>query len=277
MGKSIYDVLKKFPECKEKMDTHIKQISQGQGDWAQTICNKDTNEFLKKVLIVHNNKQVSSCLAAMNYLAAVYQRNDESLNDAGCEYLYYWIYNILPKNDGTDINVDVKNVYDALLHIYTKFLRDNQISDVRICKGLEDPVIDIYNPEIKDIYDMYKKIFKKEYNQSDIFKDVVDMINNHNTVIGTLNGEISTSRITTPCPRNIAAPIMITFVVTVIVSIFIFVLLKFSECGLWIRRAIVWKRNHWDNISEERNIYQGPEISNSFLRDSRYNVLYNYP
>ncbi|GAW84664.1 variable surface protein [Plasmodium gonderi] len=280
MGKSIYEIVHHFPECRTKLDESPKQItpSSHPGIW-EMLCILNANNSKLSHLKVHEREPKDICNQVMEYLGSVNSAKptDIGLKESGCEYLYYWLYELLHHKYNTFLTVRVDEVYNELLSLFTNRLKIIHGSQINIYKCLEDPIKKIDFPKIRDIYDMYNKIIKHLSSNDDIFKDVVDMMKKHNNQLETLYDKISKTPTSTPYQRNITAPIMITILGTLLICIFIFVLLKFSECGLLIRRAIAWKRKLWDNIGEERNIYQDPEISNSLLRDSRYNISYNYP
>ncbi|GAW84661.1 variable surface protein [Plasmodium gonderi] len=278
MGKSIYEIVHHYPECRTKLAGKPKEITDylSPSIWAQLCIDNIDNGKLSH-LNYHNRNPKDICNQLMEYLADVNGDNIESLNEFGCEYLYYWIYELLHHKDNTVITVHVDEVYDEILNIFIKGFKSHFGGEIKISRCLKDGIKEIDFPKIRAIYDMYNKIITHTYSTNNIFQDVIDIMNKHNKQIDSVYDEISKSLITTPCRSNIVAPIMITILVTVFIFISIFVLFKFLECGLWIRRAIEWKRNYWDNKGKERNIYQYPEISNSLLRDSRYNISYNYP
>ncbi|GAW84391.1 variable surface protein [Plasmodium gonderi] len=265
MRKSIYEIVVHFPKCKGEIEEKPQKITDysNPGTWAKLCIDNSPNSKLSH-LNVHNRNPQDICNQVMEYLAYVNGGTKESLNEFGCEYLYYWIYELLHHKDNIDITVQVDEVYDELLNIFIKGYKTYFNGEIKISRCLKNGIKEIDFPKIRAIYDMYNKIIIHTYNTNNIFQDVVDIMNKHNKQIESVYDEISKSLITTPCKSNIASPIMITILVT------------FSECGLWIRRAIAWKRNHLDNIDEERNIYQETEISSSLLRDSRYNITYNY-
>ncbi|GAW84663.1 variable surface protein [Plasmodium gonderi] len=290
MRKSIYEIVVYFPQCKLVLDEKPKEITDytHPGKWAK-ICIANTHNTKLSHLNVHNRNPQDICNQVMEYLAYVNASTKESLNEFGCEYLYYWIYELLHHKDNIDITVQVDEVYDELLNIFIKGYKDLRFEgDIKILRCLKNGIKEIDFPKIRAIYDMYNKIITHTYRNVDNFKDVVDMMNKHNKKMETLNGEISKSPITIPCKSNIAAHIIITLLVTLLICIFIFVLLKvkyhiicmyfcyFSECGLWIRSVIPWRRKLWDNKDDEKNIYHDPQISSSMLRDCRYNISYNY-
>ncbi|GAW84045.1 variable surface protein [Plasmodium gonderi] len=269
MAKSIYNVLKKFPKCKEKMDECVKNSNLGLGSFGESICKNHENADLLRNLIGVNDKLEKMCIAAMEYLGSV---NSGSLYEAGCEYFYYWIYHDLLGSEKNRIN-DIQSVYNLLIEIFTKI----GFSLERLCKVDESIKIGDFHKIIK-VYDAYNKIvFDSSSNNDILFNIVVDMMYEHNEQIESLNIQINNPIITTPCQRNIAPPIMITILVALLICIFIFVLLKFSGCSLWIRRAIAWKKNHSDRLGDESNMFEIPEISSSFIRDNKYNISYNYP
>ncbi|GAW84039.1 variable surface protein [Plasmodium gonderi] len=275
--KFYYEIVVHFPQCKRELGDKPKEITDyiNPTYWAK-LCIDNTHNLKLSHLNVLNRKPQDICNQVMEYLADVNGDNIESLNEFGCEYLYYWIYELLHLKDNRVITEHVDEVYDQLLNIFISGFRTRFKYEEKISSCLKDGIKKINFPEIRAIYDMYHKIITDTYSMNNIFNHVVEIMKKHNNQIETLYGDIRKSAITSTYESSIAAPIMITILVTLLICIFIFVLLKFAKCGLWIRRAIAWKRKLWDNIGEERNIYQDPEISNSLLRDSRYNISYNY-
>ncbi|GAW84638.1 variable surface protein [Plasmodium gonderi] len=273
MAKSIYDVLKNFPECKNKVDEYSTDWISGLGGPWKDLCDEHAKKLLLNKLIPEEKKSKIICTQAMRYLVDVNGRMNKSLNEAGCDYLYYWIYERLHNHD-KDISVHVNDVHNELLDIFTE--KYKIIGNNNICRNLEDPITKIYFPQIIDVYNVYNKIIKYTSSNDNVFKEVVDIMNKHNEKIESLYSEIKKSRIIIPCKSNTIVPIMITFVVAVLISIFIFVLLKFTKYGSLLRHGVLWKRNHWDSLGEENNMFEIPDISSSFSRENEYNISYNY-
>ncbi|GAW84518.1 variable surface protein [Plasmodium gonderi] len=246
MGKSIYEIVVHFPQCKRELGDKPKEITDYKNPtyWAK-LCIDNTHNLKLSHLNVLNRKPQDICNQVMEYLAYVNgSSKGESLNEFGCEYLYYWIYVLLHHKYNTVITVHVDEVYDELLNIFIKGYIEHFVGDIKISRCLKDRTKEIDFPKIRAIYDIYHKIITHTYGNVENFKYVVDIMNKHNKQIESVYDEVSKSSITTPCKSSITTPIMITILVTLLICIFIFVLLKFAKCGLWIQRAMAWKRNH---------------------------------
>ncbi|GAW83920.1 variable surface protein [Plasmodium gonderi] len=286
MGESIYDVLKKFPECKNNVDEYSTNWSRGEGGTWKELCDENGKELLLNKLIHEENKSKSICTQAMRYLVDVNSAMGGSLYEAGLEYLYYWVYDILHKNVHTDITLHVEDVYNELFHLFRdKFKRMDESNIIRL-NSLENRITKIDFPKFRVIYDKYNKIISHSLSNDEVFQEILDIIIKYNQ-IEYQSSKINTSTMTTPCKSNTIVPIMITFIVTYkrkritiktqIFLMHIFLMSQFTKYGSWFRQGILWKRNHWDSPGEENNMFEIPEISSSSLKDIKYNIYYNYP
>ncbi|GAW84396.1 variable surface protein [Plasmodium gonderi] len=74
---------------------------------------------------------------------------------------------------------------------------------------------------------------------------------------------------------NIKFFILMTFVMMLVISIFLTILYKFTTCGSYFRQRIIRKKYIYDGLNEENSICKNSKISGSMSTNRGYNILYN--
>ncbi|GAW84603.1 variable surface protein [Plasmodium gonderi] len=271
-----------YPICNEIMDNYKKKADHGLGGaWSSNVCNKDSvRSKLKTIIIDENLKDRKICTQAMLYLVDVQSMLNNTLLEASCVYLYFWLsHNIKEVKNIKDITEN----YDNLLKLYKSFSWDMPIHNCykyKIDFTQEDLGI------IKDIHYTHNYAKKRDnnsdnynqefYNKVVSFKKYFDkQMQTEETV--TCNTEVKTiTKTTVSCKNNISFPIIITLFITSLISILLFTLYKYTSFSSYLKRILSYKRNKWNLIDEEINRFQETEISSSIKRDDEYYMLSNY-
>ncbi|GAW79199.1 variable surface protein [Plasmodium gonderi] len=268
-----YDIVKKFPECRKKLDGHAVQFETiGETGKDVQLCTDANNIRILKNLINDKYTPERICIQAINYLGDINYGQDQNLQMAGCEYFYYWIYDDLLKEEIKG-NMDTQNVYDHLIGIFTK--RGLYIN--KLCKPSKTPLKNDDFQKIKDIYNLYKKLYKQSevINPDDIFKGIVSIVMQYEEKIYTQASEIKELEAPSPCKTNILSPIIITSIITFLTFIFLFILYRFTAFGSWCKNVIKSKIDKRDNINEETHRFQEYEIFSSTPTKYKHNIWYH--
>ncbi|GAW84502.1 variable surface protein [Plasmodium gonderi] len=269
MGIIDYNLMRYFSICNEMIDKHKDD---GEDLWGND-CNATFNNSSSVYSI---NRKI--CQQALLYLADIHNINDMYLGEYGCKYLYYWISPNLNKWKN-DID-DIKSVYIKLLNLYgNKFLKGLNHK----CYKYKDDITEDDLQVLKAMYDIRtyasnnKKIgYDNVYNGND-FSVAVNIIKNHYELpVKTEIREVVKDQLI-PCNKtNIGVPIIITVIVMLITSIFLFMLYKYTTLGSYLRLRVKNIKRNMNNDNEEWNKRQSTEISRNILSDSRYNIFYNF-
>ncbi|GAW84673.1 variable surface protein [Plasmodium gonderi] len=178
MKKNIYAFVEYFPKWKRAIDTHKNNINQT----LINICIEKSN-FKSKISTFSE-----ICTQAMPYNFEIHNRGSNTLDEAACIYLFYWLYKYHLMNGNNDY--DFKNIYKELISIY-----NNINTDINISTDYEKNVNDDDLKKIAVTYDftpygsrIYHKIKgeKKKWNnmheENDILKiSELSKCNNRNT------------------------------------------------------------------------------------------------
>ncbi|GAW84555.1 variable surface protein [Plasmodium gonderi] len=272
MGKFIYEIVKKFPECKKMLDE--KEIyTPGIGGIWINAC-KGENNILKKFIDV-KTKAEYVCIQAMDFLATVNSPDDINLDEAGCEFFSYWIYSYVLKMNKEKAD-HIQSIYSDLLNLYSVNLRNM----VHKCKNKEKSITNDYVRELAALYHIYinDDIIKSKcaFNRNvDFCNELEYYVKQYNIQINRNKIETKEVKIMLPCKTSILVPITITIVISLLISIFLFILYNSTSYGSWFRRSILRIINRWINRSEEKHMLERPEIYSSSPRISSYDVLYH--
>ncbi|GAW84145.1 variable surface protein [Plasmodium gonderi] len=226
------------------------------------------------------------------------QKEDgEKINDHVCIYLYYWLYENYYKNEGDFENV--KKRYEVYLKAYANYQHS-------ICDYYKNNFTDVILKKLKDIYDMNTELgniknskgpcssskckcakkFYEIYN-----KYVNDCKSNNDRVfckalkkyIGEYNKQMANGNSCNGIPEflplfqtyNIKVYIIIPIVAALMITLFIFIMYKFTILGSCLQNRIIIKRNLRNNLYNECNILQESQMSCSNLRNRIYYILYS--
>ncbi|GAW84511.1 variable surface protein [Plasmodium gonderi] len=250
-----------FPICKEIMDKNKGNETDIVKSWCQKI--KSSSHGVPRI-----NENI--CLRAMYYLDDISYIIDESLLESSCKYLYYWIFHTY-----TDINnvEDYKKIYDDLL---TSYVRNAGAHKCNIySESFNGDFMSIFRNmhSIRKYFNENKTMYLGNLLKDQIFIDTISIIKkNYNDVIEKPICEECT--LLTRNDTSITTPIAITFVATLLILVFSFILYKytaFGSCLLHNKKGLKLDRN---NIDDEWNEIQPLGISSNISNDNKYMLLY---
>ncbi|GAW84545.1 variable surface protein [Plasmodium gonderi] len=283
MKKSIYEIVEKFPECNEHINTKQNTITSGGTNnvWEILCLKPDTITTINKHSIDYSGKVSEICVQAMEYLHDVNLRTEEFLKDAGCAYFYYWIFDVAFNKNMSKIN-DIPYLFNE----FTDLLKRNilalnssgklEIPINELCLYSQESIIKRDFQKIIYIYNLYDIINSKGGKiNKDVFKQIVNIVKQYNENMESVSCKIVEIPDQPTCKNNILVPIIITMIVTFLISLFIFILLKFTTLGSLIQGATLIRRNVYDNIDEELSRFRGSDIYGTMSRNSVNNILYN--
>ncbi|SBS84757.1 PIR protein [Plasmodium ovale] len=289
MGESIYSFVWFFPEHKELFDEKTKD-----DDLHENIfCHEISKHFIND-----HEKYRNPCTQVLKYLS--YLESKPSLDyRACCKYLNYWLYDNVINNK--------KSEYNAL-KLYQQFKNlDNDLLDHNICeKYIEDINDDIFS-ELKELYTLFDKFnhIKKETtsnianickiadecstlyrkqeqkcaaNYKNIFCNELENFRKVYNSYMASKIKCNAESIILPSflKNNLAAIIIVPFVIILIVSFILFILYKFTQYGSWLYPLTRRKKVMWDDMIEQTQQFQHTveEIDND-LKHRQYNISYN--
>ncbi|GAW84634.1 variable surface protein [Plasmodium gonderi] len=264
-----YTYIEHFPYWKKSIDKnpHISQI------FINECQNRST--YLGIYL---SNVSDNKCHHAMSYLTDLNANENSSLNVAGCYYFYYWIYADILNNEIKNTD-DIKNIYEGLLNIYIKAFKT--FNRTHVCEEYKNTFTNDDVRKLTAIYNIYNSIDVLRdlcgSNREDNFcNEIETIINKYNIIRKYTSKEISETKTLTPCSNNIGVHIIITAVVTLLILIISFTIYKFTTFGTWLRDAIIRKKRHWNNTSDDINLFESSDLSSRNLRNNEYDILYHY-
>ncbi|GAW84267.1 variable surface protein [Plasmodium gonderi] len=259
-----YGFLKYFPEYEQIMDECTKNPE----DNFIGVCN--SSEYDGLTLYAPNIH--AECPTIMSYLYKINYNKDYAFSELGCKYLYYWLYRYLL----------LEKYKNSVFTIYHMLLSLN----ISVFQGKETK--NILRPLFKDedlkkltaVYELNKtlhfvNINCEPENDNEFCSEVEGIMGKYNLQKKTPVHESFQGIVSSTCRTNIAVPISITIIVMLLACLFLFVVLKFTSFGSWIRREIQRKRYIWDNTYEEKNIFDESEMFNTSLKNIEHNILYN--
>ncbi|GAW84299.1 variable surface protein [Plasmodium gonderi] len=290
MTNEIFKIVKEFPDFEEIMNN------------SQTECNSwnDANFYhITDENYPHFKNHVKSiCEKFDKYTCTIQRHSDTSVPyNSSCKYLYYWLYHY----NNNEWNIDeVKKLYDALISADSTF---HQL----LCKTyIVTTITEDVMPKLKDLHGMYRNLNILEKNSSPQSEDKCKCANDcaqlymkyknsceSNNYFDLCNELINVRKkynelSTTKCYKqltykmlplfkrnNIIVPIVITIIVILIISITLFNLHKFTPYNSCFQGTLRRKRNKWNNIDKDYNIFQSYKNMNSATMKCRQNILYH--
>ncbi|GAW84012.1 variable surface protein [Plasmodium gonderi] len=274
MVNSIYEIIKYFPQCKNKLDYYI---SQGEASYWKKKCAHNKYNQLKDGVPDYDNK----CQYVMQYLVDVNSNVVDGIKESGLEYFYYWIYDSVLGKNVKRID-DIQNIYDQFIHVYQEEVPDRKGINRDLFENKKIHMKDVDFPKLAATYDMFMYIKDKNsnngnYSEDNILKKIEELVKQYISQMDTSSSVIQLPEVLQPCKRNIIIPIISTILVMLLTSIFLFSLYKhkkFTTFRSWIRYVMGKKVNSWNDIDEEDNRYHGSEIFSTMSRHNTHNMLY---
>ncbi|GAW84636.1 Plasmodium exported protein, unknown function [Plasmodium gonderi] len=262
----LYDIVKNFPKCEKKLNESVEHITILHGEkpsgWKK-ICIDNENNVSVEGLTLGSHGPKNICYQSMQYLANVNNVKDNPyLKISGCEYFYYWLYELLHKNNNAMVKFhDIQSLYDQLISI---FENAPFVEKLNLCKPSVELIKEEDFQKIIEIYDIYNPIYEngRSPNKDEIFNELVNIVNKYYEKIYNEASKIRSQVVPcAPCHTNILVPITITFF--------------FTTFGSWILQLIKGNENRLYYIDLERHIFHGSEEFDIIGRNSRHNILYN--
>ncbi|GAW84626.1 variable surface protein [Plasmodium gonderi] len=283
MGINIYELVKKFTSCKNITEGYNEQNE----NTYQTECN-ESNEIFSDISKFNDEK---ICHKSMYYLNEI-QGNYPGKEDAGCIYLYYWLY------DHCKEECESAEIID----IYNKLINKYEDQNGTVCTEYKKNNISKYEfDKLKDIYDLNEKLIKIgtnsdqeycskfksiyvkrkdecDYNAQSGFCSVLEEYRNkYHEKVATLRSNTFEYQILPPFKRyNIIAYIYVPLFLILIMVFLLFAVYKFTKFGSFLHRKIIRNKNIQRSIDEGINAHCYSLISNKISRKSKCNILYNY-
>ncbi|GAW84421.1 variable surface protein [Plasmodium gonderi] len=214
---------------------------------------------------------IKKCPQAISYLKTINDK-EKSEREIACNYFYYWIYHDILQEKKI-INSYKLAIY--LITVYRYLYRNKNIYEIYTSKFSNNDDLE----KLNIIYDMYKNhdIIERSClrKDKDIFCDIIKEKIDPYMKIFKINDIVAiTEEVKTTCKSNVISPIIITFVVTSLISIFLFILIKFTSYGSYIRLGLESIKKKWNTL-DELKILQNSDIPNRIKMNERYNILYN--
>ncbi|GAW84300.1 variable surface protein [Plasmodium gonderi] len=258
MNMKIYEVVKLFPKCKKLMD----DCEYDSYPAKKNLCEKISNNILKprdpKVLII--------CGQAMEFLSKLVSYSHNILMEAGCKYLYYWIYYKLKSNNN---NMYTNSLYHQVTQVYGEVLIGK-----KFCDKYKDEINDEQMFKLSFLNELYKchnaKITIRENNTDEVIcKTLNDILDEYKTKFVELvaaketTENVKSSLVSVPTYQNNIKAAIITTII-------------FASNSSYFQQKIQRMRNKWENIYSVWSILKQLEINRNISRNNRYNVSYNF-
>ncbi|GAW84098.1 variable surface protein [Plasmodium gonderi] len=243
---------------------------------------------------IEENYYKNNCPKAVSYLDNWETDIPITGLDTYCIYLYYWIY---VEGFKKSYNNYIKTIYDEFLKAYENL-------DTKICNDYKEIITDDILGKLHDLYEMNCKLnnrnnecfnadrcesakecssiymkYEEECelnNHTDFCKELEELRNRYNEKMETLS-----------CPNfeyqilpsfqtyNIKVFILMPFVMILIISIFLTILYKFTSCASYFPYRRIRKKNTYDSVREENNIFQCSKVTDTISANKEYIILYN--
>ncbi|GAW84139.1 variable surface protein [Plasmodium gonderi] len=290
MNNDNFKIVKEFPKFEEIMNNSQTECNSWNADNFSHITDENYPHF--------KNYVQSICEKFDKYTCTIQHHRGTSVTyNSSCKYLYYWLYHY----NNNEWNIDeVKKLYDALISA-------DSTSHQHLCKTYNVTTItEDVMPKLKDLHDMYTNLNILEKNSSSQYedkckcaKDCAELYmkyknscesNNYFDLCNELiyvrekYNELSTTKCydqltykTLPLfkKNNITVPILITIFLILIISITLFNLHKFTPYNSCFQGTLRRKRNKWNNIDNDYNIFQSYKNVSSAALKSRHHILYH--
>ncbi|GAW83969.1 variable surface protein [Plasmodium gonderi] len=275
----FYAILENFPKCLDIIEKKPKNVStedKNQYSPWEIECTNEVNITKLRNVHVDNRTPQGICIQVMEYLGEINNDEEQALKDAGCEFFYYWIYYVLFNNNEKKIN-DIQSQYEELINIYNNAYFKKNIKSR--CIGSKRPIEHDDFKKILELSSIYNSIYKntKRDKNDDIFKEVIKIVKLYNSKLENNPSKIIEIVKEPSCKNSSGVTIIITFVVTIIVFLSLFILYKFTIFGSLWRNIINRKISKSYSINEERNVFQGSEIYSVLPSRNEHNLLYFSP
>ncbi|GAW84148.1 variable surface protein [Plasmodium gonderi] len=201
---------------------------------------QESDAYCKRVAEVDRQGTTDFSITCPYIYQCIYDQkeNGEHIYDNVCIFLYYWLYENYYKNEGDFENV--KKRYEVYLKAYAEYQQP-------ICDYYKSNITKEVLEKLKDIYDMNTEL---------------DNIKNSKGPCSSSNSE---------CAKK-CCDIYKKYEDGCISKTKIFV---FTICGSCLHNRIIRKTYLRNNLYNEWNILQEPQMTSCNSRNRTYNVLYS--
>ncbi|GAW84088.1 variable surface protein [Plasmodium gonderi] len=272
MVNRIHTIIKLFPQCEVIMD----QCKNGTHKAKELLCNNISRSLVKRI-----DKDIYNiCTEAMEFLFKIYLKSENTLIEAGCKYLYTWIYYELKKKEN---NKYTNSLYDQVTEKYGK-----EIIGKTYCDEYKKKINDEQMFKLRFLYELYKchKVMSDisiNNTDGDICNPLKDIMNEYKeqitieyAAVNETTESVMRSSVSVPqYQNNIKAAIITTIIVMLLIFLFIFFVFKFASNSSYFQQNIQRIRNISKNIDSVFPILKQSETNRIISWNNRYNVSYN--
>ncbi|GAW84539.1 variable surface protein [Plasmodium gonderi] len=291
MTNEIYKIAKEFLKYENIMNNSDSTGSSLNEDNFIGITNENFPGFSNNVKTICNKfDKYTTTIQTSHYTTM--------LNNSSCLYLYYWIYYY---NNNNQRNIEeVKKLYGELINA-------DSTSHKEICKNyVVTTITEDIMLKLKHLHDMYTKLNSIQNNssfqcrdkckcanecaqlymeyknpcESNSYSDFCNELINVRETYNTLNKTQCFDQLTYKMlplfqKSNMAVSIVITIIVIFLITLTLFIMHKFTPYNSCFQGTLRRKRNKWNNIDKDYNIFQSYKNVSSPAMKSRHHILYH--
>ncbi|GAW84313.1 variable surface protein [Plasmodium gonderi] len=289
MEKDIYKLAKDFPT----LGSIMKNTTLSSGNSITGNCISFRREKFQNFFPSVEN----ICKKVEDYTEIIEKQHWDMLNKSksSCIYLYYWLYYY---NNNKNMG-HIKSLFHELLKAIDTS-HNNICSEIAYTTITDDEM-----QKLKDLHDMYTKLNNIENNttsfddkcscanecaisymkyknpcESNSFSDFCNELKNVREKYNALSTIKSCNHLTYKIlplfqKNNITFPVVITIILILLISITLFILLKFTPYNSCFQGALSRKRNKWNNIDEDYVIFQSYKNESNASMNNRHHILYH--
>ncbi|CAI7718021.1 PIR protein [Plasmodium vivax] len=270
---TAYKYVQQFNDCKQEFE----KINPQDKKQYETQCQNKTSQYMS------NDKSEFSqiCTDVLTYFNKLENNYDRVYPlSASCYYVYYWLYfDKLKKKGKTDD--EIFGIYHELSIFYKESVKKDPLC-AQYLKLINKKTLN----ELKDLFSLYENFIKfiatnhpEVYDKCSCARECVNVYNKylnkcHQGINKDLCNELEDFRYKyneqmkkeSECPDvdktlpstkryDIVMLSSIIFLITVVTSVTVFILHKFTSFGSWICPAKKRKRQIMDNADEETSRY----------------------
>ncbi|GAW83915.1 variable surface protein [Plasmodium gonderi] len=267
MQKIDYSNVKHFLTYKEIMDGYEVNSGDSYAHKCKGLYNSYSFDVESRIL--------EKCPQAISYLKRISDYDDKNKRIIAYNYLHYWIYHDLLQEKKIENN-NLPSIY--LINVFKEIYKNKSLSDFYSVKFKTNDDLE----KLSIIYEMHKNydilekfcLNRDKNGFCDIIKEKIDPY----MKIFKIKDIVATKEeVKTTCKSNVSGPIVITFVVTLLICIFLFILIKvncFTSYGTYLRLGLDSIKKKLSTLGEYKTL-QNSDISSRIAMNERYNILYN--
>ncbi|GAW84314.1 variable surface protein [Plasmodium gonderi] len=255
MEKKFFEYVNYFPECEKIMQTILNE---GGGD-------DFTHGFYQKHGIKEDIfKEKKYCGVAMLYVRDIDEKSDsfKITKESGFSYLLYWLYNKISEDEE---NTVIK-VYKALLEDHKKTFEKSKCMDYIDYTISKEHINGI--DKMISMYECLNKMKSKvRFSEKDsLCSAVPEFIKRYNAEIESETAKSQQSTLSDECKNNTRISIIIIIILALLIS---------TQLGSHFRSLLAKNGNYWNNVNQEKNNIQPPNITECGKNYNKYDILYH--